>query len=261
MPPRATFSPSSSTTARFFLARWQKLLLATLTLPKPSPKNHPAPTCSASPASAGRPREHTDSVSYRLVRAFRLARRAACVHTHFRAVRRRLSRFWIPTASILSPRCGLCSRKSRRTCSILSFSRWDDLLLAAADAVMDDLYRQGVPPEQADSGPQKHRSHPASVQPLPARPARPLARPARRRVARRCRNAPRRGASRLARASVSSFRLGHGEDEGIFRTCPAAKADHPLSPFYRAGHEAPGAWRPHAVPAGKPRKHTLELNP
>ncbi len=74
-----------------FLARWQKLLLATLTPEAVAEKSSRAELLRLAEHWEGR--ASTDSVSYRLVRAFRRQVAAACVRAHLRAVHRGRSGF------------------------------------------------------------------------------------------------------------------------------------------------------------------------
>jgi penicillin amidase len=137
------------------------------------------------------------------------------------------------------------------------FVTWDDLLVAAADLTVSSLDRQGVSLPQATWG-QRNTArirHPLAGA-LPAwltgwlnLPADPLP-----------------GDVDMPRVQGPSFgaseRLvvspGH-EAEGIFEM-PGGQSGHPLSPFYRAGHEAWVHGDPTPFLAGK-TEHTLELKP
>jgi penicillin amidase len=237
-----------------FLAPWQKLLLATLT-PEVTARKE-------SRAELRRLAEHwegraiPESVSYRLVRAFRLKVAelvftpifAPCVETlpgfdwrrfHYDEPLGQLLREKPP--HLLNPAC----------------ASWDDLLVAAADGVVDDLKKQGVPLARATWG---QRNTARIVHPfgrmLPGwlagwlnLPADPL--PGDQNMP-RIQN-PTFGAS--MRLVVSPGR----EADGLFQM-PGGQSGHPLSPYYRAGHAAwvkgePGPLLPGAT------VHTLILQP
>ena len=237
-----------------FLARWQKLLLATLTPEAVAGKSSRAELLRLAENWEGR--ASIDSVSYRLVRAFRqhVAQLvftpifAPCVeadpefnHAHFNFE----PALW--TLLTQKPPHLLNSK----------FLRWDDLLLAAADAVMDDLHRQGVPPERATWGRYNlaHIQHPFSRF-LPGPLARFLDMPA----------DPLSGDEDMPRVHTVQYGAserfvvapGH-EDEGVFEM-PGGQSGHPLSPFYRAGHEAWVHGDPTPFLPGK-TEHTLVLKP
>ena len=134
---------------------------------------------------------------------------------------------------------------------------WRDLLLSAADDVLADLDRQKIPPARATWGARNTASirHPLS-RALPDFIGRHLDLPAQ----------PLPGDSNVPRVQRPSsgaserFVVSPGrEAEGIFHM-PAGQSGHPLSPFYRAGHDAlvkgaPTPFLPRAPP------HTLTLRP
>ncbi len=237
-----------------FLARWQKLLLATLTPEAVAEKSSRADLLRLARQWEGR--ASTDSVSYRLVRAFRLHVARLVFTPIFAPCVDAYPDFEYNRFNLEPPLWALLTQKPPHLLNP-KFLRWDDLLLAAADAVMDDLHRQGVPPEQATWGRRNtaHIQHPFSRF-LPGPLARLLDLPADElpgdaempRV-----EGPQFGASE--RFVVSP---GH-EDEGIFEM-PGGQSGHPLSPFYRAGHEAWAKGEPTPFLPGK-TEHTLELNP
>jgi penicillin G amidase len=115
------------------------------------------------------------------------------------------------------------------------YARWDDLLLAAADAVVKEVDEAGLDPDEATWG----RANAARIRHPLSRflpkifgafldlPADEL--PGDHNVPRV--QGPSFGASE--RFVVSPGR----ESEGIFHM-PGGQSGHPLSPFYRAGHEA-----------------------
>jgi penicillin amidase len=236
------------------LAPWQQVLLAALTPDALAGRKSRAELRALVEKWEGR--ASVDSVSYRLVRAFRtkvaefaLAPildpcRDAYAHFDWRGFRyepalRALVREKPP--HLLDPR----------------FASWDALLLAAADAVVTDLAKQNVPLAQATWGRRNTAriQHPfAKVAPawltgwlnLPADPL-----PGDTHMPRV--QTPSHGASE--RFVVSPGR----ESEGIFHM-PGGQSAHPLSPFFRAGHEAWVRGDPTPLLPGE-TKHTLTLAP
>jgi penicillin amidase len=233
-----------------FLARWQQLLLATLT-----PE---ALAGGKSRAELRRLAEHWEgradpgSASYRLVREFR-TQVAQLVFTPIFAPCAESYPDFDYTRFNCEP--ALWTLLAQKPPHLLNprFARWDDLLLAAADAVTARL----EPLDRATWGRANlaHIQHPFSRL-LPGPLARLLDLPAdglpgdedMPRV-----QTPRYGASE--RFAVAP---GH-EDEGIFEM-PGGQSGHPLSPFYRAGHEAWVRGEPAPFLPGR-AAHTLVLNP
>jgi penicillin amidase len=137
------------------------------------------------------------------------------------------------------------------------FASWDALLLSAADDVLTDIAKAGKSPASYTWGSfnQLRMRHPFShvipapfgrffdmaVQPLPGASDMP-----------RVQN-PSSGASE--RLVVSP---GH-EDEGLFHM-PGGQSGNPLSPYYRAGHQAWVEGSPTPLLPGK-TEHTLTLTP
>ena len=237
-----------------FLARWQSRLLATLTPKVVAQKESRSKLRALVEKWEGH--ASIDSVSYRLVRAWRTAVAnlvfaplfAPCVDEDKAFNWRRLQyegALWTmlreKPAHLLNPR----------------FATWNDLLVAAADETIADLDRQGVLPVQATWG--RHNTarirHPLGAV-LPAWLAGWLNLPADQlpgdsympRV-----QGPAFGASE--RFVVSPGR----ETEGIFHM-PGGQSGHPLSPFYRAGHAAWVRGEPAPFLPGK-TEHTLEFRP
>jgi penicillin amidase len=237
-----------------FLARWQKLLLATLTPGAVAEKSSRAVLLGLAENWEGR--ASTDSVSYRLVRAFRLQVAQLVFAPIFAPCVEAYPDFDYTRFNYEPPLWTLLTQKPPHLLNP-KFRRWDDLLLAAADAVMDDLHRQGVPPEHATWGRSNlaHIQHPFSRF-LPGPLARFLDLPA----------DPLPGDEDMPRVHTVQYGAserfvvspGH-EDEGIFEM-PGGQSGHPLSPFYRAGHEAWVHGEPTAFLPGK-TEHTLVLKP
>lgn len=237
-----------------FLAAWQKLLVDSLTPEVVAQKPFRAELRALAAKWEGH--ASVDSVSYRLAREFRSAVMSKiftpifqpCVDADEKFSWQRLN---LETAAWTLLR--------ERPAHLLNpdYASWDALLVGAADSIVSDLDRQGVPLDRATWGARNtvRIRHPFS-RTLPSwltgwlnLPADPLAGDSDMpRVI-----SPTHGASE--RFVVSP---GH-EAEGIFHM-PGGQSGHPLSPFYRAGHEA---WvRGEATPflPGE-TKHTLEFAP
>jgi len=236
-----------------FLERWHRLLMETLTPDATSAKKSRAALRTAAEKWEGR--AVPAAVSYRLTRAFRLAVQervfrpifAACVEANpdfdWREFRLE-DAFWTlwqeKPLHLLSP----------------EYPRWEDLLRAAADDVTTKLEQQGVKPAQATWGASNRVQikHPfARLNPwlspwlgmaeesLPGDADMPNV------------QSPTHGPSE--RIVVSP---GH-EAEGIFHM-PGGQSAHPLSPFFRAGHDAWARGEPSPFLPGQ-TAHTLTLQP
>ena len=238
----------------FFLERWQKLLLNVLTPDAVAQK--PAR------AELRRLAEHwgaaasVDSAGYRLVRAFR-------THTTDLA----LTPIFAPCVDQMPGfdwgrfhyEDALWTMLQEKPAHLLDpkFSSWDSLLLAAADAVITDVDQEGLTLAQATWGRRNTARicHPFGRM-LPAWLGSWLNMPADQlpgdvnmpRI-----QTPTFGAS--MRLAVSPGR----EAEGLFQMS-GGQSGHPLSPFYRAGHEAWVHGKPGPLLPG-PTMHTLVLNP
>lgn len=237
-----------------WLEGWQQQLLATLT--DEAVAGHPAREELRERVRTWEGRASVDSVSYRLVRAWRdfVADRALpplfapCLAAYpdfsYRSLPYEQALWTMVTTEpihLLRP----------------EFTRWSELLLAAADDVMADLDRQKIPSARATWGARNTSSirHPLS-RALPAFIGRHLDMPAQ----------PLPGDSNLPRVQRPSsgaserFVVSPGrEAEGIFHM-PAGQSGHPLSPFYRAGHDAWVKGEPTPFLPGA-TVHTLTLKP
>ncbi len=237
-----------------WLERWQKLLVTTLS--DEAVAGNSARRKLRELVLQWEGRAAVDSVSYRLVRAWRdfVADRALppifarCVRAY-------------PDFSFrdLPYEQGLWTIVTTEPIHLLrpEFDRWPNLLLAAADDVMTDLDRQKIPPERATWGARNTARirHPLS-RVLPEFVGRHLDMPAE----------PLPGDSNLPRVQRPSsgaserFVVSPGrEAEGIFHM-PAGQSGHPLSPFYRAGHDAWVKGEPTPFLPGA-TAHTLTLKP
>ncbi len=236
------------------LDRWRQLLLDTLTPAAVAVNKSRAELRSQLADWDGRAR--IDSVSYRLVRLFRQQTANLVFSPIFAPCVREFDQFtWYrfhyeqPLQTILN----------ERPLHLLSarYQNWDELLLAAADEVTAQLQAKDLKVAKATWG-QRNRAqikHPFAhvlpdwlsgwlnmpFDPLPGDSITP-------RVQR-----PDFGASE--RFVVSPGR----EEEGIFHM-PGGQSGHPLSPFYRAGHEAWVEGKPTPFLPGV-TVHTLTLEP
>jgi penicillin amidase len=237
-----------------FLTRWQQQLLATLTPAAIAQKKSRADVRALVEQWGGY--ASVDSVSYRLVRAWRTSVAslvfqplfAPCVEAYpdfnwykFQYEGALWTMLQEKPAHLLNPR----------------FGSWDELLLAAVDEVTAQLEHQNVPLAHATWGQRNtaHINHPLASA-LPAWLTGWLNMPAD--------QLP--GDSNMPRVQGPAFGASERfvvspgrEAEGIFHM-PGGQSGHPLSPYYRAGH---AAWvHGEATPflPGK-TEHTLELRP
>jgi len=237
-----------------FLARWRDLLLRALT-PEAVAVSPRRSACRDLVERWGG-RASVDSVGYRIVRAFRarvaedvlgaLTARAKAADPRFDPGG--LPRTEGPLWTLVTERPGhLLDPKH---------ASWEALLLGSLDAVLEELTKDGASLERQTWGARNTAliRHPLSRalpslgrwldmarEPLPGDSNMPRV------------QAPENGASQ--RMAVSPGR----EAEGYFHM-PGGQSGHPLSPFYRAGHEA---WaRGEATPfLPGPARHVLTLRP
>lgn len=236
-----------------FLARWHTLMMETLS---------PAVTAQKKPRAALRSfaekwegRASIDAVSYRLVREFRTAVYDRVFTPLFASCVEAFPEF---DRHELQLEGALWEMLRTKPLHLLSpeFATWDDLLVAAADDVIKVVDKQGVNLPQGNWGWRNTAKirHPFSnsfpwLSSWLDMPADPLA-----------------GDVDMPRAQTPghgpSERLvvspGH-ENEGIFHM-PGGQSAHPLSPYYRAGHEAWVRGEPSPFLPGK-TEHTLTLAP
>ena len=237
-----------------FLERWKNFLLEVLTAEAVGRKTARGELRDVVRQWNGQ--ASVDSAAYRVVRAFRL-------HVSERALAPfrdqaegkydgfRLSRLHYEDALWL-----LVHEQPARLLNPAHQS-WESLLLAAADDVLADADKAGRPLRRFTWGARNvlAMQHPFSSflpGPLAAlinMPAAPLAGDSDMPMVQN----PRHGQSE--RLVVSP---GH-EAEGIFNM-PGGQSGHPMSPYYRAGHEAWVQGRPTPLQPG-PVRHTLVLKP
>ena len=237
-----------------FLARWQGLLLDTLTPAALAQKKNRAELRALAEKWEGR--ATADAVSYALVREFRTAVYVRVFRPIFESCFEDYPDFRM---SELHLEDALWAMVREKPLHLLDpqFSSWDEVLVAAADDVIAKCDRQGVPLARATWGRQNtSRIHHPLAGALPGflagwlnLPAVPL--PGDDDMPRV--HSPIHGASE--RLVVSPGR----EAEGIFHM-PGGQSAHPLSPFYRAGHEAWVRGEPTPFLPGK-TEHTITLKP
>jgi penicillin amidase len=237
-----------------FLARWRGLLLETLSPAAVAAKKSRAELRAAAENWDGR--ADIGSVGYRLVRMFRreVANRtlapifAACTDADPEFD---WTRFCYEDA--------VWTLVHSRPLHLLSpaYAGWDELLRASADDIGAALRESGISPATATWGRRNtlRMQHPfARI--FPAWLSRWLSMPAE----------PLPGDSDMPRVQSPSFGAserfvvspGH-EAEGIFEM-PGGQSGHPLSPFFRAGHQAWVRGEPsHFLPG--PTAHRLILEP
>ncbi len=237
-----------------FLAPWHALLLDTLTPAVTAQKPRRAELRAAAEKWEGR--ASPDAVSYRLVRTFRAAVHARVFAPIFAPCVEAYPEFNARRALQTEDACWAMLRAKPAHLLDPQFATWDDLLAAAVDDTIASIEKAGDPLAQAAWGrvnrlQMKHpfgRAYPWLGRWLNL-PADPLA-----------------GDHDMPRAQVS----GHGpserlvvapgrEEEGIFHM-PGGQSAHPLSPFFRAGHEAWLRGEPTPLLPGK-TQHTLTLRP
>jgi penicillin G amidase len=237
-----------------FLARWRELLLATL-----------APQAVASdPRRADLKRfveqwggrAGVDSVGYRMVRAFRGFVIERTIEPLTEACRKADDRFrYLNLPQLEGPVWRLVTERPPHLLNP-TFASWDEHLLAAADATLENFRKLG-----ADLGARTWGERNTASIRHPLFGAIPLAG--------QWLNMPRDqlpGDSNMPRFQAPSAGAsertvvspGH-EERGIFHM-PCGQSGHPLSPFYRVGHQA---WvRGEATPfLPGPTVHTLTLIP
>jgi penicillin amidase len=237
-----------------FLERWQKLLLKVLGSGAGEEKKSRRELLAAVAKWEGR--ASVESVSYRLVRDFRHVVAGRVLAPIFAVCAEADPTFSWKRFQYEDALWTLVTEKPAHLLNP-DFDSWDALLLAAADDVIAEISEEHLPLERASWG--RHNTlamrHPFSYS-LPKlltgwlnAPAVEL--PGDNEMPRM--QAPDYGASE--RFAVSP---GH-EAEGIFHM-PGGQSGHPLSPFYRAGHEAWVRGDPTPFLPG-PTEHTLILQP
>jgi penicillin G amidase len=237
-----------------FLAPWHALLMEALTpVATEKKKGRAALRRFAEPWEG---RASIDAVSYRIVREFRIAVYARLFGPLFASCREAFPQFsW--SGFQLEPAVWALLREKPLHLLAPEFETWDDLLVAAADDVVGHFDRAGVTLPHANWG----WSNTAQIRHpfgnlVPAWISTWLNMPA----------APLPGGDDMPRVQTpvhgASERLVVApglEEEGIFHM-PGGQSAHPLSPFYRAGHEAWVRGEPTPFLPGQ-TEYTLTLTP
>jgi penicillin amidase len=201
-------------------------------------------------------RASVDSVSYPVVRAFRLSVAHRALDPLFAPCLARLPDFNWMRLNYEEPLEALVRARPPHLLDP-SYKTWDDLLVAAADDVFDSFASQGTDPTTATWG--AHNTarieHPFARM-LPRWAASWLAMPA----------DPLPGDSNMPRwqepayGASERFAVSPGhEDKGIFHM-PGGESANPLSPFFAAGNEAWARGDPSPFLPG-PALHAIVLNP
>ena len=237
-----------------YLERWQKFLLGVLTDEAVAQKGARRELREAVQQWNGH--AGIDSAAYRLVRAYHLRLADRVLAPFFGAAKNRYEEFSYDKFHYDDALWRLVHEQPARMLNPASPS-WGALLLAAADDVIADAEKSGLPLAHYTWGDRNtlRMQHPFSRF-LPKPFARFLDMPAE----------PLPGDSHMPRVQGASFgaseRLvvspGH-ENEAILHM-PGGQSGHPLSPYYRAGHEAWAKGEPTPLLPG-PAQHVLTLTP
>jgi len=235
-----------------FMSRWQFLLQDTL-----SDSTDPALLQLRQITTQWRGRAATDSVDYRLVRAFRSQVTERVLAPFVAQVKQRHGDFAWPGEN--STEAAVWALISAHPAHLLDpqYRDWHAMLTAAAKQVVDELGKQpgGLVARNWGEFNRSDIKHPLSAalpgwlghyldmpdQPLPGD-----------------NNMPRVAAPAFGASERLDVAPGH-EAQGILEM-PAGQSDNPLSPYYGAGHEDWVNGRPTPLLPG-PDQHTLTLEP
>ena len=236
-----------------YLERWRKLLLETLGDGAVAQKKARGEMRELARAWTGR--ASVDSAGYRLIRGFKVKVTERALAPFLAQPQQAYDRFrWGPMVEDAAWR--LATEKPARLLNP-DHQSWESLLLAAADDVIADADKEGRTLAQFTWGARNtlRMQHPFSRF-LPAWIGRWLDMPAE----------PLPGDSNVARVQSVAFGASERlvvspgeEDQGFFHM-PGGQSGHPLSPFYRAGHDDWAKGRPTPLRPG-PAAHTLTLAP
>jgi len=201
-------------------------------------------------------RAAAEDVGYRLVRAMRLQIRQDVFESLTATARAKFPETtFSPSSQFEGPLWQLVTQRPNHLLDP-RHARWDEALLASIDAALQELQQECATLQRCTWGAQNRLSmrHPLSqaapllgrwldmpTQPMPGDAFMPRV------------QGPAFGASQ--RLVVSPGR----EAQGYFQM-PGGPVDHPLSPFYGAGHEAWVRGEPRPLLPGK-AQHTLRLTP
>jgi penicillin amidase len=233
--------------------RWQKLLLEVLSDEAVAQKQTRGELRELVKAWNGR--ASTDSAGYRIIRGFRLKVQERTLAPFLEGPRRTYEKFRF-TPMIEDSVWRLITEKPARLLNP-EHPSWDSLLLAAADDVIADAEKEGTPLARFTWGARNtlRMQHPFARF-LPKWMAGFVSMPPE--------QLP--GDSNLPRVQSATFGASQRlvvapgrEQEAIFHM-PGGQSGHPLSPFFRAGHDDWAKGRPSPLLSG-PTAHTLTLAP
>lgn len=237
-----------------YLERWKGLLLEVLTDDAVAQRAGRAALRDAVRAWQGH--ASTDSAGYRLLRAYRLFVISRATAPFLPRSQANYAGFSFGKLHTEDAVWRLVTEKPARLLNP-SQPSWDALLLGAADDVLAEAAKAGVEPDRFTWGARNtlRIQHPFSRF-LPAPVARFIDMPAE--AVPGDSNLPRVQGPRFGQSERMVVSPGR-EDEGIF-TQPGGPSGHPLSPFYRAGHDDWVRAKPAPFLPG-PAQHKLTLNP
>lgn len=237
-----------------FLIRWRDLLLEVLD--EPALQGRPLRAEARKFIEDWSGRASAEDVGYRLVRAMRLQIRQDVFDSLTATARAKFSETrFSPSAQFEAPLWQLVTQRPLHLLDPRHLS-WEAALLASVDTALQELQQECTTLKQCTWGAQNRLAmrHPLSqAVPIVGRwldmPAQPLS-----------------GDSFMPRVQGPAFGASERlvvspgrEAQGYFQM-PGGPVDHPLSPFYGAGHEAWVRGKPRPLLPGK-AQHTVVLNP
>jgi penicillin G amidase len=201
-------------------------------------------------------RAMAEDVGYRIVRTMRLQIRKDVFESLTAQVRAKFpDTKFLPSAQFEAPLWQLVTQRPEHLLDP-RFANWEDALLASIDKSLRELQEECSELKRCTWGAQNTLAmrHPLShAVPLIGRwldmPAQPLS-----------------GDSFMPRVQGPSFGASErmvvspGREAAGYFQMPGGPVDHPLSPFYGAGHDAWARGEPRPLLPG-PAKHTIQLNP
>ncbi|MBB6095691.1 penicillin amidase [Povalibacter uvarum] len=235
-----------------FLVRWRDLLLDLLN--EPALANQPARAKARELVEHWKARASAEDAGYPIVRAFRLQVRNEVFDALIAQARsKHPETTFAPSAQFEGALWQIVTQRPQHLLDP-RYSGWEDALLAAFDRSLVKLAEECAEPCTWGRQNTLHMRHPLSgALPFAARwldmPTDPMS-----------------GDSAMPRAQGPAFGASQRlvvspgkEAEGLFQM-PGGPVDHPLSPFYGAGHEAWVRGEPRPLLPGK-TEHTLRLTP
>jgi penicillin G amidase len=237
-----------------FLMRWRDLVLEVLD--ERALRDQPLRAEARTLIEDWSGRAMAEDVGYRIVRTMRLQIRNDVFDSLTASARAKYSETkFLPSAQFEAP---LWQLVTERPMHLLDprYPRWEDALLASIDRALSELQEECPELKRCTWGAQNTLAmrHPLShAVPLIGRwvdmPAQPLS-----------------GDSFMPRVQGPSFGASQrmvvspGREAAGYFQMPGGPVDHPLSPFYGAGHEAWVQGKPRPLLPG-PARHTLTLQP